>query len=117
MKSIDKIRLGSGSTVREAMIAIDDGAMKIAVVVDEEGKLVGILTDGDIRRGLIDGMTLSSSIEKIIQTNPIVCFVNDSKEDILAKSLGKKIYHVPVLDANHRVVGIEDIDTLLASQT
>ncbi len=117
MKSIDKIRLKSSSTVREAMIAIDDGAMKIAVVVDEDGKLVGILTDGDIRRGLIDGMTLSNSIEKIIQTNPIVCFVNDSKEDILAKSLGKKIYHVPVLDANNRVVGIEDIDTLLASQT
>ena len=113
MKSIDKIKLKSGSSVREAMIAIDDGAMKIAVVVDDEGKLVGILTDGDIRRGLIDGMTLSSSIETIIQTNPIVCYVNDSKEDILAKSLGKKIYHMPVLDAHLRVIGIEDIDSLL----
>ncbi len=113
MKSIDKIKLQSASSIREAMIAIDDGAMKIAIVVDSENRLVGILTDGDIRRGLIDGMTLSSSIESIIQTNPIVCYVNDSKEDILAKSLGKKIYHMPVLDAQLKVIGIEDIDSLL----
>lgn len=113
MRSIDKIKLNPNSSVREAMIAIDDGAMKIAVVVDEQGKLVGVLTDGDIRRGLIDGMSLSSPIKTIIKTNPVVCYVNDSREDILAKSLGKKIYHLPVLDANNKVVGVEDIDALL----
>lgn len=116
MKSIDKIRLKPSSSIREAMIAIDDGAMKIAVVVDDENKLAGILTDGDIRRGLIDGMTLSDSIDTITKTNPIVCYVNDSKEDILAKSLGKKIYHLPVLDANMEVVGIEDVESLLESK-
>lgn len=116
MKSIEKIKLKPDSSIKEAMIAIDDGAMKIAVVVDEDEKLVGVLTDGDIRRGLIDGMTLSSPIESIIKTNPTVCYVNDSKDDILSKSLGKKIYHLPVLDAEMRVVGIEDVDSLLESQ-
>lgn len=67
MKSIDKIKLQSDSTIREALIAIDVGAMKIAVVVDAEAKLVGVLTDGDIRRGLLEGMELSDSIDAIIQ--------------------------------------------------
>jgi len=116
MKSVDKIKLKPSSSIKEAMIAIDDGAMKIAVVVDDENRLVGILTDGDIRRGLIDGLELSSSIETIIQKDPIVCSINDSKETILAKSLGKKIYHMPVLDLNLKLVGIEDIDSLLESK-
>lgn len=116
MKSIDKIKLQSDSTIREALIAIDVGAMKIAVVVDAEAKLVGVLTDGDIRRGLLEGMELSDSIDAIIQKNPTTCSVRDTKEDILAKTLGKKIYHVPVLDVHKRVVGIEDIENLLKAK-
>jgi len=113
MKNIEKIKLKPSSTIKEAMVAIDSGAMKIAVVVDDAMHLVGVLTDGDIRRGLLEGMDLNSSIELIMQINPMVCSVNDTKEDILSKTLGKKIYHLPILDKDKRVIGIEDIDSLL----
>jgi len=116
MKTIDKIKLHPESTIREALLAIDKGAMKIAVVVDKENFLEGVLTDGDIRRGLLEGMELSSPIESIIQRNPTVCSFRDTKEDILAKSLGKKIYHIPVLDDDLKVIGIEDIDALLSTK-
>ena len=116
MKTIDKIKLHPDSTIREALLAIDKGAMKIAVVVDKENFLEGVLTDGDIRRGLLEGMELSDTIESIIQKNPVVCSFRDTKEDILAKSLGKKIYHIPVLDDNLKVIGIEDIDALLSTK-
>ena len=113
MKSINKIKLTTDSTIKEAMKAIDAGAMKIAIVVDGEQKLLGVLTDGDIRRALLGDKGFDSTIESIIQKKPLVCYVNDSKEDILQKTVGKKIYHIPVLDLNDRVVGIEDIDSLL----
>jgi len=113
MKNIEKIKLKPSSTIKEAMVAIDSGAMKIAVVVNDTMHLVGVLTDGDIRRGLLEGMDLNSSIESIMQINPMVCSVNDTKEDILSKTLGKKIYHLPILDKDKRVIGIEDIDSLL----
>ena len=115
MKNIENIKLAPNSTIKEAMQTIDCGAMKIAVVVNKEGKLVGTLTDGDIRRGLLKGLSLESSIEPIIQHNPLVAYVNESKEKILAKTLGKRIYHLPVLNKEGIVVGIEDIETLLTS--
>jgi len=113
MKKIDNIKLNLHSTIKDAMRAIDKGAMKIAVVVEDNDKLVGVLTDGDIRRALLNDMGFDTQVESIIQKNPIVCYVNDSKEQILAKTLGKKIYHIPVLNNSGRVVGVEDIDALL----
>jgi len=116
MKKIDKISLLSVATVKEAMKTIDAGAMKIAIVVDRYDTLIGTLTDGDIRRGLLNGLNMHSSIESIIQRNPLTAAVNESKEKILAKTLGKKIYHLPVVNQDGKVVGIEDIDTLLSSK-
>ncbi len=113
MKNIDPIKLHVHSTIKEAMQVIDKGAMKIAVVVDAHDRLIGILTDGDIRRGILKGIDLHESIDPIIQRDPIVCYINESKEEILQKSLGKRIYHLPILDQERKVVGIEDIERLL----
>ena len=117
MRSIEKIKLQSNATIKEAMHAIDVGAMKIAVVVDKEQKLLGVLTDGDIRRGLLSGLGFDSSIESILQKKPLVAYMNESKEAILAKVSGKRIYHIPLIDDKGRVVGIEDLDALFESQT
>ncbi len=116
MKSIKNLKLTKNSTIKEALQAIDKGAMKIAVVVDECDGFVGVLTDGDVRRALLNGLTLQNNIKDIVQTNPVVCYVNDSKEEILSKAIGKKIYHLPVLDEQNRVVGVQDIDELLKSK-
>jgi NDP-sugar pyrophosphorylase family protein len=83
------------------------------MMTDEDSRLVGILTDGDIRRGLLNGMGLDEKIDSIIKRDPVVCYVNESKEEILQKSLGKRIYHLPVLDENNILIGIEDIEELL----
>jgi len=115
MKNLNDIKLHPHATIKEALLAIDKGALKIAVVVDTAQKLIGVLTDGDIRRGLLNGLTLDSCIDSIVQTNPFICSVNDSKKDILAKVLGKKIYHIPILDKDGHFVGIEDIEALIKS--
>ena len=115
-KLLNDIKLKSLSSIKEAMQAIDKGAMKIAVVVNDDNTLFGVVTDGDIRRGLLRGMSLEDSIESIVKLNPVVCYVNSTKEEILAKAIGKKIYHLPVLDDEGRVVGIEDVDALLESK-
>lgn len=116
MKSIEKIKLSINSTIKDAMIAIDIGAMKIAVVVDDNDKLIGVLTDGDIRRALLNEIGFDSTVELIIQKNPLICYVNEPKKSIFLKTVGKKIYNIPILDLNDRVVGIEDIDSLLESK-
>ncbi len=113
MKNYRKILLKPTSTIREALQIIDSGAMRIALVIDSEEKLIGTLTDGDIRRGLLNNLKLSDSIESVIFTTPTVCNVSDSKEKILEIALAKNIYQIPIVDDSGRLVGIKEIDVLL----
>ena len=113
MKNYKDILLTLTSTIREALQIIDRGAMRIGLVVDEEKKLIGTLTDGDIRRGLLTNLTLSDSIESVIFRTPTVCNVADGKEKILEVALAKKVYQIPIVDNDGILVGIEEVDTLL----
>jgi dTDP-glucose pyrophosphorylase len=113
MKRIDKIKLSPKSTIREALRIIDSGAMKIALVVGDANKLLGTLSDGDIRRGLLNGLTLDDSIETVIYRQPLISHINESKETILQKALSRKIYQIPIVDHDGALIGIEEVDELL----
>ena len=117
MKNYKNILLKPISTIKEALHIINNGAMQIALVVDENEKLLGTLTDGDIRRGLLDNLSLEDSIESIIFTTPTVCHIEDSKEKILEIAVAKKIYQIPIIDNDGKIVGIEEVDELLKQQT
>lgn len=117
MKPIDAIKLSLTSTIRDALQIINNGAMQMAIVVDSEGKLLGTLTDGDIRRGLLNNLTLSDSIETILHTTPTVATLSDTKEEILKKALNKKLHQIPIVDDAYRVVGIQEINDLIKPST
>ena len=112
MKNFNNVLLAPTSTVREALLTIDKGALQIALVLDDKGVLLGTLTDGDIRRGLLDGMDLNDSIEPIIFLNPVVCSIEDSREAILEIASKHKIYLIPVLDKAGKLIGLEEISKL-----
>lgn len=114
MNSINHIKLMPSSTIKEALKIIDSGAMQIAIVVDENGKLIGTITDGDIRRGLLNGLDLNSLIDPIIYKNPTVAKISDTKEEILKKALAKKLHQIPVVDDENRVIGIKEIEELVS---
>lgn len=107
------MKLTINSTVKEALEIIDSGGKQIAIVLDIDNKLIGTITDGDIRRGLLRGLALDDSVESIIYRNPTVCSVNDSKEDILKIAVEKKIYQIPIVDTDGVLVGIDEVDELL----
>jgi len=113
MREIKDILLTKKYTVKESLKVIDKGAVKIALVADEEQKLIGTLSDGDIRRGLLNGLTLDSSIESVIFKTPTVGFIGNSREKLLQIALEKKIQQIPILDDSGRVVGLEIVDELL----
>ena len=115
MTSYKNILLTPDATIKKALLVIDVGARKIALVVNENEKFIGTLTDGDIRRGLLNNLSLSDSIESIIFKTPIVCSVSDSKEKILEVALAKKLYQIPIVDHEGRLVGIEEVNSLLKS--
>ncbi len=113
MKNIENIKLKYNALIREALQIIDSGAMQIALVVDENDQLIGTLTDGDIRRGLLRGLDLNSSIESIIVKNCTVANISDTKESILKIALSKKLHQIPIVDDSGKVVGIQEIEELV----
>jgi dTDP-glucose pyrophosphorylase len=117
MRDINGIKLNKNSTIKKALQIINNGAMQIALVVDENKKLLGTLSDGDIRRGLLNNLSLDDSIESIIFTTPTVCSIEDTKEKIIEIALAKKLHQIPIVDNDGKLVGIEEVDELLKPTT
>lgn len=107
MKNYRKHLIVIGSTIREALIQLDLLAKDaIIFVVDGSEKLVGSLTDGDIRRGLIKGTTIEDKVETVIQPNPR--FLRKGEYDV-AKAISFREGHfriIPILDKDDKVVNV-----------
>jgi dTDP-glucose pyrophosphorylase len=104
--------LSQGSNFQQAIKNLDQTAIKIALVIDKDSRLLGTVSDGDIRRGLLRGMTLDSSIETIIQRHPLVVPPGMTRETVLQLMQINKIQQLPILDEDRRVVGIHLWDDL-----
>ena len=60
------VLLGLDATIEEAVRVIDFGSLRVALVVNEEGDLLGTVTDGDIRRALLQHVPLTSKVKEIM---------------------------------------------------
>jgi len=113
MSEFKKILVNVQISMKDALVLLDQTAMQILLVVDAENKLLGTITDGDIRRGLLKGLTLDDAIESIVFNYPTVGMVNESNQEIIEKALRKKLHQIPIVDESNRVVGLKEIDELL----
>ena len=96
------------------MRVIDHGAAQIALVVDEQQRLLGTLTDGDIRRGLLHGETLEAPAERLM--NRQFRFVRSGEDQTVVLEMMRRqvLRQIPVLDAEGRVVQLLLQQELLA---
>jgi dTDP-glucose pyrophosphorylase len=108
-----KALLPLGTTVHQAIRNLDDSALQIAVVVSAEGNLIGTLTDGDIRRGLLRGLDLQSVVDSLINRNPLVAPPQLSRDTVTQLMHANRIRQMPVVDENRRVLGLHLLDELL----
>jgi dTDP-glucose pyrophosphorylase len=110
MINISQICLLTNSTLGEALNVIDSGAVKIALVVDRDNKLLGTLSDGDIRRGLLRKKTLNETIEDVYFKAPITANNNSSKESLLNLCSINKIGQIPIVDADQKIIDLFVLD-------
>ena len=100
--------ISSATTLKESMQKLNDTAEQILFVTDEDNKLLGTVTDGDIRRGLINGFKFSDKVEKVmsIQFTSFFCDEADKKEEAERIMLRDKIEQIPILDNKKSVVDV-----------
>jgi len=110
MKDIEQIKIVVTSTIEKSLSVIDSGAVKIALVVDTDNKLLGTLSDGDIRRGLLRKKLLNETIEDVYFKNPTTANKGASKEDLLHLCLVNGISQVPIVDEDRKVIDLFIID-------
>lgn len=113
MKDYTKVLVRPDILIRQALVLLDQTALQILLVVNADNKLLGTITDGDIRRGLLKGMTLDEVIESIIHSTPTVGHINESNQEIIKKAINAKIHQIPIVDSENIVVGIKEVDELL----
>ncbi|RDH81537.1 MAG: nucleotidyl transferase [endosymbiont of Galathealinum brachiosum] len=98
--------LSSKSTFKEAIRMIDTNGNGFLAVVDDANKLVGILTDGDIRRAILDDKT---NLLEIINKDPVVMDINATRKQVVHKLKELHRKHMPIVDSN---MVLQDVITL-----
>jgi len=93
--------------VRDALIRLNVLASNaIVFITDERGVLLGSLTDGDIRRGLIRGLNFETPLLEFAECSPQYILQGNHELDLIIKLRNEKIFIIPVLDQNKRIVNI-----------
>lgn len=100
------------SSLREALGVIEKGGLGIAVLTDEQHKIIRTVTDGDIRRLLLNGSTLDESISLLPDCKPAVAPEGISRVEALAIMDEKQINHLPIVDGKGLVLTILDRRTI-----
>ena len=94
------------ATIGEALQSIDASAQQITLVTASDGLLIATLTDGDIRRGLLRGLKLSSNVMEVANKNFVSLPQSTPAIDVIEVMKSKSLLHVPVLDDHGRVVSL-----------
>ncbi len=100
LPDISELLVNQKLTLKEALIVINENTQGVCFVVDDDGKLAGVLTDGDIRNLMIKGATLDSLIAKVMNTAFVFLNIN-TPQNIIQESLTNVIRHIPLVDDNN----------------
>ena len=111
-----KTILSKNKTIYDAVKSLSKSELKIVLVTDKNLKLLGTVTDGDIRRSLIKKLRSDTPLHKIMNTKPVVLDKSQNKKSILEKIKSQKILQLPIVDKNMRVIGIETIENLIETK-
>jgi dTDP-glucose pyrophosphorylase len=98
--------LPADATIGQAIRNLDQIAIKIVMVANATGVLEGTISDGDIRRGLLKGLDLNSPITSVVHRNALVVPPELGRELVMQLMVANKIQQIPVVDAQHHVVGL-----------
>jgi dTDP-glucose pyrophosphorylase len=100
------------TSIQDVLKVIDKEALKLALVVDSDNRLLGTVSDGDIRRALINNVPLNMAISEVMFTNPTTAAAGTSRTEILKIMDHKELFSIPLLD-DGKVVGLETLHHVL----
>lgn len=113
MKLTPDLVLAPGATVREALEAITRNGQNVVLVLDGERRLVGLVTDGDLRRAILRGAALDTPVEQVMNRSPLVGQLSQPRNELLSLMRARRIRQLPLLDAEQRVAALVVLEELV----
>ena len=103
------------ATIGEAIRTIDESSLQIALVVDGS-RLCGSLTDGDVRRAMLKGLTLDEPVSRAMNPNPKTGFLGESRELLVERMRQLRIRQMPILNFNGEIADLAIVDEMVSPQ-
>jgi dTDP-glucose pyrophosphorylase len=103
-------------SIREVLQIIDQSGIQIAIITTENRYLQGTVTDGDIRRGILEGIDLDEPVSTVMNEDPITAPPQEERQSLISTMRARRIHQIPLVDREGRVVGVEVLDDLLESE-
>jgi len=116
MRNWKKVVLISSSSLEDAISTVDKAGLRIALVVDDCDKLVGTITDGDIRRALIKYMPMSTNVTEVMNKSPFTFKEGQPKAAMLAVMEKNDLLHLPIVTAEEKLAGLETLHGILSKR-
>ena len=99
----------------EAIAKVDASGLQVALVLAPDECLLGILTDGDIRRAILAGKSLQVSVSEVMNPRPTVVPAFTPNDELLALMRRTTVHHLPLVDDTGCVVGLVTLDELVGA--
>ena len=112
----DDLIVDENATIADVIVKLNKNLRQIVCVVDDARRLLGIVGDGDIRRKLLDGITVKDSVKQVINRHPLTSREETSTPEILAFLRHNKISQIPIVDEHGMLVGLVTHGSLLEAE-
>lgn len=101
------------ANLQQVIASLNKTGLRIALVCDSDRKLLGVVTDGDIRRALLIGKNLDAPVLQIMQKKPLVVTGNINKSELLRLMSLNMIHQIPIINSENRLIGLHVLDNIL----
>ncbi len=116
MNAIKQIAISPSCKIIEVINVLENSHLQLALVVSEDEKLIGVVTDGDVRRGILKGIDLEQSVSEVMNTRPYTMLDSSTPSQILSVMKREQYRHMILVDENEKIVGVETLSDLLESE-
>lgn len=98
--------INQNSSLKEALQKLQNNKKRFLICLDDSEVILGLISDGDIRRGFLDGLIISDSISKVINTTFEYLTIDSSFDEVCDKFKSDKIDFLPIVDKDMKLVNV-----------
>lgn len=112
MKNWEKILVNKEDTIISVLEVLNESGTQFVAVVDADRKLLGAVTDGDIRRGLLRGIQIQDKVELVMNNAPKTLASNSPRGTILKIMKANDLHHLPLVNEKNIITEIVSVNEL-----